>query len=90
MLQTLALVIALLVPLAAAVVMGISGRGWFYAGVWIIFYPIFGLMEFLSVKFRKKTISKDIASLPSFQFWFIVASWFVLAGGLSLHWYIMR
>lgn len=88
--QNLVLIIALLVPLAASIVMGLSGGGWFYAGVWAIFYPIFGLMEFLSVKFRKKTISKDIAALSAGKFWFIIASWFVLSIGLSIHWYLMR
>ena len=84
------LIPALLIPLVPAVIMGMTGYGWFYMYVWIAFYIFFGICEMLSVKFRNKTISKDIAATPPALFWFIVGSWVILAGGLSLHWFLMR
>lgn len=86
----LALIIALLTPLLPALWMGFNGYGWFYAIVWGVFYVIFGICEGLSKKFRNKMISRDIADTPPFIFWSIIVSWFVLAGGLSLHWILMR
>jgi hypothetical protein len=90
MMKDLILIPALLAPLIPAVWMGFKGFGWFYTIVWVAFYIFFGICEMLSVKFRKKTISRDIANTPPIVFWSIVGSWFLLAGGLSLHWFLMR
>ncbi len=84
------LIPALLLPVIPAILMGLNGYGWFYTIVWGAFYVIFGICEMLSVKFRKRTISKDIASTPAPIFWSIIVSWIIIAGGLSLHWWLMR
>ena len=84
------LIPVLILPLIPAAVMGFTGHGWFYFLTLFVFYLCFGLFEFLSIKFRKKSISKDIAETKPALFWAIVASWVVLAGGLSLHWALMR
>lgn len=88
--QILALVVALLTPLFPAVWMGFNGYGWFYLIVWVAFYIFFGICEMLSKKFRNKMISRDIADTPPIIFWSIITSWFILAGGLSIHWIMMR
>ncbi len=84
------LIPVLLAPLVPAVIMGLNGHGWFYTFVWIAFYIFFGVCEFLSKKFRDRTISQDIARTSPKVFWSIVGSWILLAGGLSLHWFLMR
>ena len=89
-LKDIILIPALLLPLIPAILMGLKGYGWFYAMVWGAFYVLFGICEMLSVKFRKKTISRDIASTPAPIFWSIVGTWILLALGLSLHWWLMR
>lgn len=88
--KDLILIPALLLPLVPAVWMGFNGYGWFYCIVWVAFYIFFGICEMLSKKFRGKTISRDIANTPPIVFWSIVGSWILLAGGLSLHWALMR
>jgi hypothetical protein len=88
--RDLILIPALLLPLVPAVWMGFKGYGWWYLIVWVAFYMFFGVCEILSKKFRDKTISRDIADTPPLVFWSIVGSWFLLAGGLSLHWLLMR
>ena len=84
------LIPALLLPLVPSVWMGLNGYGWFYCLVWVAFYIFFGICEMLSKKFRNKTISQDIAKTPPKIFWAIIGSWILLAGGLSLHWFLMR
>ena len=84
------LIPALLIPIVPAVIMGFQGYGWYYALVWFAFYVLFGICELTSKKKRGKTISQDIASTPNPLFWSIVGSWVLLAGGLSLHWYLMK
>ena len=84
------LIPVLILPLIPAVLMGLGGHGWFYFFTFFVFYLCFGLFEFLSIKIRKKSISKDIAETKPALFWSIVASWLVLAGGLSIHWFLMR
>lgn len=84
------LIPALLLPLIPAVIMGINGYGWFYFLTIFVFYLCFGLFEFLSIKIRKKSISKDIASTPPTLFWFIIGTWFVMNFGIAVHWIMMR
>jgi len=88
--KDLILIPALLLPLVPAVFMGLKGYGWFYLLVWIAFYIFFGICEMLSKKFRGKTISRDIANTPPVIFWSIIGSWFLLSGGLFIHWFLMR
>jgi hypothetical protein len=90
MVQIIALVVALISPIVPAVIMARTGHGWYYLLVWVLFYPIFGFCEFLSIKNRKRSISKDIAATPPLLFWSIVLSWEFLTVGLAVHWYMMR
>ena len=85
------LIPALLLPLVPATIMGFLGYGWFYLGVWVMFYVAFGLLgELWSKKARGKTISTDISDTPVWLFWMIVGSWVVFPAILIIHWYMGR
>ena len=86
-------VIAMLFPLIPAFLMAKAGGGWYYFGVLATFYTLFGIAEVLSIKNRKKSISKDIGlmyhSHPGI-YWSILLSWPVMAIALPVHWLMMR
>ena len=85
------LIPALIIPLVPAVIMGIKGYGWFYLGVWIMFYVAFGILgEWWSKKARGKTISTDISSTPFWLFAMVVGSWILFPIGLIIHWWMGR
>lgn len=88
--DTVAMIVAMLGPLVMGGIMGFSGYGWFYFLTVFTFYLCFGLFEFLSVKFRKKTISQDISRLPAPLFWGVIGTWTFMHVILTLHWYLGR
>ena len=88
--KDLLLIPILVAPLIPASIMGFTGYGWYYFATVFVFYMCFGLMEFLSKKFRNKTISQDIASTPSPLFWSIVGTWSFMHLGITLHWWCGR
>jgi hypothetical protein len=86
-----ALLFGLLVPFIPATIMGFMGFGWYYLATWFMFYLAFGIFgEWLSVKFRGKTVSRDIADTPLWLFIFILISWVVFPVILMVHWAMMR
>lgn len=90
-LKDVLLIPGLLLPLMPAAIMGFKGYGWFYLGVWAMFYVAFGLLgELWSMKTRGKSISEDISDTPSWLFWLIVASWVLFPLVLILHWWMGR
>ena len=85
------LIPGLLLPIVPAIIMGIIGYGWFYLGVWVMFYIAFGLLgELWSKKTRGKTISTDISDTPIWLFGLIVASWVLFPLVLIIHWAMSR
>lgn len=81
----------LLAPFIPATIMGFMGYGWFYLGMWFIFYAAFGILgELWSVYVRKKTISQDISDTPMWLFLMIVASWIIFPAILIVHWWMGR
>lgn len=85
------LIPVLLIPLVPATIMGFMGYGWFYLGVWVMFYVAFGLLGELWSKIKRgKTISEDISSTPMWLFLFIVISWVLFPIGLIIHWWMGR
>jgi len=85
------LIPGLLIPLIPAAIMGFMGYGWFYLGVWIAFYVIFGLAgELWSKIVRKKTISTDISDTPFWLFLLVVISWIAFPIALIIHWWMGR
>ena len=85
------LIPVLLLPLIPAVIMGFMGHGWFYLGVWGMFYVAFGLLGELWSKIKRgKTISTDISETPMWLFLMIAASWVIFPAGLIIHWWMSR
>ena len=85
------LIPGLLLPLIPATIMGFMGYGWFYLGVWVAFYAIFGLCgELWSKIARGKTISNDISDTPIWLFVLVVVSWIAFPAMLIFHWWMGR
>ena len=85
------LIPALLLPLVPATIMGFLGYGWFYLGVWVMFYVAFGLLgELWSIKTRGKSVSNDISDTPMWLFLMIVVSWVLFPLTLIIHWWMGR
>lgn len=80
----------LIAPLVPACIMGFTGHGWFYFLTVFTFYLCFGFFEWLSVKIRKRSISKDIARTKPSLFWSIIGTWTLMHVGITLHWWLMR
>ena len=86
-----AILFGLVFPFIPAMIMGFMGYGWFYLGVWVMFYTAFALLgELWSKKTRGKTISADISDTPKWLFWMVVSSWVLFPLGLIIHWYMGR
>jgi len=81
---------ALVAPLVSAVMLALSGGGWYFFACVLGFYCFFGLCEFLSKKFRGRTISQDIARAKPALFWAIIGSWTLMHVVLSIHWWMCR
>ena len=77
-------------PLIPAAIMGFTGHGWFYFLTVFTFYVCFGLFEWISVKTRKKSISREIADTPTPLFWAIIVTWTLMQVGITVHWVMMR
>lgn len=88
--DTVMLIVALVAPLIPAVIMGFTGYGWYYFATVMTFYACFGFYEFLSKKFRDKTISQDIASTPTPLFWSVIGTWTIMHLFITLHWVLGR
>lgn len=84
------LIPVLIAPLVGGVLLGLTSGGWYYFGTVFIFYLCFGLMEFLSTKFRGRSISKDIARSKPIVFWTIIATWMIMNVGIAIHWWMCR
>jgi len=83
---------SLLIPLIPAFMMGKAGYGWYYFLTLVTFYACFGLYEFLSVKYRKASISQDLGKLHKDKpviFWAIVATYGLMSVALIIHWISM-
>ena len=84
------LLIALLSPIPPGIIMWVKGFGWEYLGTNILFDCCFGIMEMISIKTRKRSISRDIANTPKWLFWTVIATWEIMQVGIAVHWIMMR
>ncbi len=73
-------------PIISGIFLGLNGGGWYYLGLLVAMLISLGVAEFLSVKKRGRTISKDISLMPKWLFWFVVGSFLFLGVGMSVHW----
>jgi hypothetical protein len=53
--------------------------------VFIIFYGIFGLIEFISIKKTGKSVTQHVQSLPKWKLWIVLSAMVVGWGALILH-----
>jgi len=85
-------IISLLIPMIPAFLMGRAGHGYYYFYTLLTFYTCFGVLEYLSVKQRSRSISQDLGRLHDDKpviFWAICITYLAMSIGLVIHWTAM-